>query len=136
MSKKENEDRRVRLYRWEEMPWERVSPVLDRRMITGDRVMVTQLRLKRGCIVPLHAHEHEQISYILEGVLRFWIGSEAGEEILVRSGEVLHLPSYLPHGAEALEDTLAMDMFSPPRQDWIDGTDDYLRTKGPADPTY
>lgn len=117
------------LYRWEEMPKERVSDLLERRLITGERMMLAHVYLQKGCVVPKHSHENEQITYILEGALRFWIGEDEGEEIIVRAGEVLHLPSHLPHKAEALEDTLDVDIFSPPRQDWLDKTDAYLRQK-------
>ncbi len=114
-------------YRWSDMPRERVSDVLDRRLITGEQVMLTHVYLKKGAIVPQHNHHNEQITYILEGALRFWIGEDESEVIDVRSGEVLHIPSLVKHKAEALEDTLDVDIFSPPRQDWLDKTDDYLR---------
>jgi unsaturated pyranuronate lyase len=114
-------------YRWEQMPRETVSPMLDRRLITGDRMMLAHVYLKKGCIVPKHSHENEQFTYILEGALRFWIGDDGGEELIVRAGEVLHIPSNVPHQAEALEDTLDVDVFDPPRQDWLDKTDSYLR---------
>jgi quercetin dioxygenase-like cupin family protein len=114
-------------YRWEEMPREAVSPMLDRRLITGDRMMLAHVYLKKGCIVPKHSHENEQFTYILEGALRFWIGDDEREEVVVRAGEVLHIPSHVPHKAEALEDTLDVDVFDPPRQDWLDKTDSYLR---------
>ena len=115
-------------YRWEDMPKERVSETLQRRLITGDRMMLAHVYLEKGCIVPKHSHENEQLTYILDGALRFWLGDEE-EEVVVRSGEVLVIPSNVPHKAEALEDTLDVDIFSPPRQDWIDKTDDYLRQK-------
>jgi quercetin dioxygenase-like cupin family protein len=114
-------------YRWEEMPRETVSPMLDRRLITGQRMMLAHVYLKQGCIVPKHSHENEQFTYILEGALRFWIGDDGDEEVVVRAGEVLHIPSNVPHQAEALEDTLDVDVFDPPRQDWLDKTDSYLR---------
>jgi quercetin dioxygenase-like cupin family protein len=114
-------------YRWEEMPRETVSPMLDRRLITGDRIMLAHVYLKKGCIVPKHSHVNEQFTYILEGALRFWIGDDGSEEVVVRAGEVLHIPSNVPHQAEALEDTLDVDVFDPPRQDWLDKTDNYLR---------
>jgi quercetin dioxygenase-like cupin family protein len=114
------------LYRWDDIPKEKVTEQLSRRLITGERMMLTHVYLDKGCIVPRHSHENEQITYILEGALRFWIG-EDGQEIVVRSGEVLHIPSNVPHMAEALEDTVDVDIFSPPRQDWLDKTDDYLR---------
>lgn len=122
------DSREVRWYRWEELPWEPLNEKLERRLITGERVMIAHVYLKKGCVVPLHRHENEQITYILEGALRFLIGEDRGQEIVVHAGEVLHLPSNVPHEAEALEDTLDVDVFSPPRQDWLDRTDAYLRT--------
>jgi quercetin dioxygenase-like cupin family protein len=117
----------VTFYRWDDMPKERVSEVLDRRLITGDRVMLTHVYIRRGGVVPRHSHANEQITYILEGGLRFWIGHDESEVIDVRAGEVLHIPSHVEHTAEALEDTVDVDIFSPPRHDWLDKTDDYLR---------
>ncbi|HXQ73615.1 MAG TPA: cupin domain-containing protein [Pyrinomonadaceae bacterium] len=122
-------ERSVTFYRWEDMPKEKLSDVLDRRLITADRVMLAHVYLKKGAIVPRHSHENEQITYILEGGLRFWLGPDEAETIDVMAGEVLHIPSYVQHKAEALEDTLDVDIFSPPRQDWLDKTDDYLRQK-------
>lgn len=117
---------RVRLFTWEDMPRERVTDALSRRLITGERMMLAQVYLDKGCIVPRHSHENEQLTYILEGSLRFWIGEDGEEELVVRAGQVLHIPSNVPHMAEALEDTLDVDVFSPPRQDWLDGTDTYF----------
>lgn len=117
---------RVRLFTWEDMPRERVTDALSRRLITGERMMLAQVYLDKGCIVPTHSHENEQLTYILEGSLRFWIGEDGEEELVVRAGQVLHIPSKVPHMAEALEDTLDVDVFSPPRQDWLDGTDTYF----------
>jgi len=114
-------------YRWDSMQKERVSDMLERRLITGDRMMLPHVYLKKGCIVPKHSHENEQLTYILEGALKFWIGDDESEEITVRAGEVLLIPSQVPHKAEALEETLDVDVFSPPRQDWLDKKDDYLR---------
>jgi len=119
----------VKWYRWDDMPKENVTEMLDRRLITGDRTMLAHVYLKKGAIVPKHAHENEQLTYILEGALRFWIGEDESQTIDVSAGEVLHIPSNVPHKAEALEDTLDVDIFSPPRQDWLDKTDDYLRQK-------
>ena len=124
-----NTNRTTTWYRWDEMPRETVSPMLDRRLITGDRMMLAHVYLKKGCIVPKHSHENEQFTYILEGALRFWIGEDGAEELVVRAGEVLHIPSNVPHKAEALEDTLDVDIFSPPRQDWLNHTDDYFHRK-------
>ena len=123
------EQAKTTVYKWEEMPKEQVTDLLDRRLITGERMMLAHVYMKKGCIVPRHSHDNEQITYILEGALRFWIGADGEEEIVLRSGEVLHIPSNVFHKAEALEDTLDVDIFSPPRQDWLDKTDDYLRQK-------
>jgi quercetin dioxygenase-like cupin family protein len=121
------DQRKVTFYRWEDMPKEKVSDTLDRRLITGDRIMISHVYLKKGSIVPRHSHENEQITYILEGGLRFWIGEDESEVIEVLAGDVLHIPSMVQHKAEALEDTLDVDVFSPPREDWLNKTDDYLR---------
>jgi quercetin dioxygenase-like cupin family protein len=115
------------LYRWDSLPKEDLSPTLQRRIITGDRMMITHVYLKKGAVVPLHQHMNEQITYILDGALRFKLGANGEQEVNVRAGEVLVIPSNLPHTAEALEDTLDVDIFDPPRQDWLDGTDQYLR---------
>ena len=117
----------VSFYRWDSMKKERVSDMLERRLITGDRMMLAHVYLKKGCIVPKHTHENEQLTYILEGALKFRIGDDGAEEITVHAGEVLLSPSNVPHQAEALEETLDVDVFSPPRQDWLDKTDAYLR---------
>jgi unsaturated pyranuronate lyase len=116
-------------YCWNDMPKERVTDLLDRRLVTGERVMLAHVYLKKGCVVPKHSHENEQVTYVLEGALHFWLGEDQKEERVVRAGDVLHIPSNLPHKAVALEDTLDLDVFSPPRQDWLDGTDHYLRQK-------
>ena len=118
----------ARKQRWEDLPKERLSDRLDRRLITGDRIMVAHVYLKKGCVVPRHSHENEQVTYVLEGALKLWTGEEGSErEWTIGAGEVLVIPSNLPHRAEALEDTLDVDIFNPPRQDWLDGTDAYLR---------
>ena len=118
----------VRFYRVNDMPREKVTDMLDRRLITGERAMLAHVYLKQGCIVPFHSHDNEQISYILEGALRFWIGEHGEQELVVRAGEVLVIPSQVRHKAEALADTVDVDIFTPPRRDWLDGSDDYLRT--------
>jgi quercetin dioxygenase-like cupin family protein len=115
------------LYRWEDLPAEALKPDLKRRLISTERMMVAHVYLEQGAVVPTHSHENEQLTYILEGVLRFWLGDDESEVVDVAAGEVLHLPSYLPHRAEALEKTLDVDIFCPPREDWLDGSDAYLR---------
>ncbi len=121
-----NDETTVRLFRVDDLPLEKVTDQIDRRLITGDRIMLAHVYLKKGSIVPTHSHENEQITYILEGALRFWIGEDESEEVVVRAGEVLHIPSNVVHKAMALEETLDVDVFSPPRQDWLDGTDTYF----------
>ncbi len=115
--------------RWQEMPKERVTDDIHRRLVTGERIMLAHVYLDAGAVVPMHAHENEQMTYILEGALRFWIGSEQAEPIDVHAGEVLHIPANVPHKAVALEDTLDVDVFAPPRQDWLDGTDTYFHER-------
>jgi len=116
----------VAFYRWDDMPKQRVTDKIDRRVVTSERMMLAHVYLAKGSIVPRHSHENEQLTYILSGALKFWIGDDGAQEIVVRAGEVLVIPSNVPHKAEALEDTLDVDVFNPPRQDWIDGTDDYF----------
>lgn len=117
----------VTFYRWDDMPREEVNSHLSRRLITGDRMMLAHVYLKKGCVVPRHQHENEQLTYVVSGALHFWIGEDESEEVVVREGEVLHLPSFVWHKAEALSDTLDVDIFSPPRADWLAKTDAYLR---------
>lgn len=111
------------------MPKDTLKPDLTRRLITTERMMLAHVYLEKGCIVPLHSHENEQLTYILEGALRFWLGDDESEVVDVAAGEVLHLPPWLPHKAEALATTLDVDIFCPPRQDWLEGSDTYLRHK-------
>ena len=119
--------RQATWYRWDDLPKEAVNAKLARRLITGDRVMLAHVYLKQGCVVPKHAHENEQFTYILDGALKFFVGEDERREVVVRTGEVLHLPANVPHEAHALEDTLDVDVFYPPREDWLNKTDSYLR---------
>ncbi len=110
------------------MPVEALGPLIDRQFVYGERAMLARLVLRKGAVVPEHSHDNEQISYILEGALRFTLGMGDGrEERVVSAGEVLIIPSNLPHSALALEDTVDLDVFTPPRADWISGEDAYLR---------
>ena len=109
---------------WHTIALEELNPLLQRQFVVGQEIMVARVLLKKGCIVPEHSHHNEQLTYILDGALKFWIG---GEEIVVHSGEVLCIPAHMPHKAEALEDTVDLDVFNPPRADWINKTDQYLR---------
>ncbi|MCY3679453.1 MAG: cupin domain-containing protein [Gemmatimonadetes bacterium] len=123
-------DAPVTHYRLAEQPVEELNPLISRSLITGERAMLAHVYLKKGAVVPMHSHDNEQITYVLEGALQFRIGDDGPQELVVRSGEVLHLPSNVPHEAVALEDTIDVDVFTPPRQDWLDGTDSYLRSAG------
>ena len=105
------------LHRWDEIALEKVTEMISRKIVAGDREMLAQTYLKRGALVPMHTHESEQMTYVLQGALRFLV---EGEEIIVKEGEVLHIPSGTLHQAEALEDTFELDIFSPVRTDWLD----------------
>jgi quercetin dioxygenase-like cupin family protein len=109
---------------WSSVEIEELNPLLQRHFVVGQNVMLARVLLKKGCIVPEHSHHNEQITYILEGALKFWID---GREIMVNAGEVLSIPPHMPHKAEAVEDTVDLDIFNPPRADWINKTDKYLR---------
>jgi quercetin dioxygenase-like cupin family protein len=109
---------------WRAVPLEDLKPLLQRQFVVGQEIMLARVLLKKGCIVPEHSHHNEQLTYILDGALKFWID---GREIVVHAGEVLCIPAHMPHKAEALEDTVDLDVFNPPRADWIDKTDQYLR---------
>ena len=110
--------------RLKDFPIEHVNPLLDRQLVTGDRSMLARIVLRMGCVVPTHSHDNVQITYVLAGALKFSID---GREIIVGAGEVLVIPSQMPHSAVALEDTIDLDIFCPPRADWLQGTDAYLR---------
>ena len=106
----------ARLHRWDEIALEKITEMVSQKIICGEREMMAQIYLKRGAQVPMHAHESEQMTYVLQGALRFLVD---GEEVIVREGDVLHIPSGVAHQAEALEDTFELDVFSPIRGDWI-----------------
>ena len=118
---------------WDDVRLEQLSPLLSRKVLTGDQVMIARVLLKDGCIVPAHQHHNEQVTYILEGCLRFWIGAHAdapGQEFVdIHAGEVLLIPGNIRHRALAIGDTIDLDVFNPPRADWLDGSDSYLREK-------
>ena len=114
----------LKYLRWNDVELETLNPLLQRQLIVGHEVMLSRVLLKKGCVVPLHSHVNEQLSYILEGALKFFID---GKEITVHAGQVLTIPPNMPHQAEALEDTVDLDIFHPPRADWINKTDSYLR---------
>jgi quercetin dioxygenase-like cupin family protein len=109
---------------WQTIPLEDLNPLLQRQFVVGQEIMLARVLLKKGCIVPEHSHHNEQLTYILDGALKFWID---GQEIVVHAGEVLCIPANMPHKAQALEDTVDLDVFTPPRADWINKSDQYLR---------
>ena len=109
---------------WKTVEREKLNDMIDRQMVVGNKLMLAHVFLKKGAHVPEHHHHNEQVTYILEGALKFAID---GKEIVVRTGEVLCIPSNMPHEAWALEDTLDLDVFDPPREDWLSKTDNYLR---------
>jgi unsaturated pyranuronate lyase len=111
---------------WNAVELEDLNPLLQRHFVVGQDLMLARVLLKKGCIVPEHSHVNEQITYILEGALKFWID---GRELIVNAGEVLIIPPHMPHKAEALEYTVDLDVFHPPRADWMNKTDKYLRGK-------
>jgi quercetin dioxygenase-like cupin family protein len=110
--------------RWQDVALEPLKPLIDRQLIVGDNIMIARVLLKKGAFVPMHSHLNEQVTYILEGALKFVIQEK---EIVVTAGEVLTIPAGMPHEAVALEDTVDLDVFTPPRVDWMTGSDIYLR---------
>jgi quercetin dioxygenase-like cupin family protein len=114
----------TRHYRWADVELEPLSPLITRQYVVGTHTMLARIVLKNGARVPMHQHFHEQISHVVEGALNFVVD---GEEVTVRAGEILTIPPDVPHEVVALEDSVALDIFNPPRQDWIDGDDAYLR---------
>jgi len=125
-----NDKMKPRLFNWEALPNEQVTDAIVRRLVTGDRTMLAHLYLKKGAFVRRHSHDNEQFTYILKGTLRFCFGEDGSQELIVREGEVLCIPSNLPHSVEALENTLDLDVFTPIREDWLNGTDSYFREDG------
>ena len=111
-------------HRWTDIANEPITPFIARRFITGDRITVAQFELKRGGVVPRHAHEHEQMTCVMSGRLKFVLN---GHDVVVGAGEVLQIPGGLEHEVHVLEDTVVIDVFNPIRQDWIDKTDHYFR---------
>ncbi|MGA8100726.1 MAG: cupin domain-containing protein [Candidatus Acidiferrales bacterium] len=114
----------LKYFRWNDIELEDLNPLIQRQFVVGDTMMVARVLIKKGGYVPKHSHFNEQVTYILEGALKFGID---GKEIVVCAGEVLCIPPNMPHEAVALEDTIDLDVFNPPREDWINKTDAYLR---------
>ncbi|MGA2597880.1 MAG: cupin domain-containing protein [Bryobacteraceae bacterium] len=115
----------MQTYAWDQIEKEQVNPALTRQVIHAETMTVARLFLKKGCFVPVHSHHNEQISMVEEGSLKFVM---EGKTLTIKAGEILRIPPHVPHSAEALEDSIAVDLFSPPREDWIRGEDAYLRS--------
>ena len=115
---------RAKHHIWKNIELEMLNPRLQRQLLTGTKVMLARVLLKKGCVVPLHSHHNEQLSYVIEGALKFSI---RGKDTVVRAGEVLTIPPHVPHLVKALRDSVTLDIFHPPRMDWINKTDTYLR---------
>jgi quercetin dioxygenase-like cupin family protein len=111
------------LHKWEDIPTQELAPGIRRRFLTAARMTIARFNLAAGAVVPAHSHDHEQVSYVVRGALRFTVN---GDETVVRTGEALQIPSWAEHRVDVLEDTEVIDVFSPVRQDWLDGTDTYF----------
>ena len=112
---------------WDEIPSEEVTPSMQRKIISGEKMMIARMKFKDGFKVPLHSHENEQITQCISGTMKFWFGENEEQEMMLNAGEVVVIPAHLPHAALMIGDVEEMDSWAPPRQDWLDGTDDYLR---------
>lgn len=112
---------------WEEIPTEEVTPKMHRKILSGAKMMIAKMSFKDGFMVPLHHHENEQITHCLKGTMRFWFGENKEEVMDLHAGEMVVIPANLPHAALMIGDVEEIDHWAPPRQDWLDGTDNYLR---------
>ncbi|MEQ8364012.1 MAG: cupin domain-containing protein [Cyclobacteriaceae bacterium] len=117
----------VKKINWESVPQEEVNPSMKRRIITGEKMMIARMNFKDGFVVPLHHHVHEQITQVVSGKMRFWFGANKEQQMDLESGDVVVIPSNVPHEALMIGEVVEIDSWSPPREDWLDGTDDYLR---------
>jgi quercetin dioxygenase-like cupin family protein len=112
---------------WDTVPQEEVNPSMKRRIITGEKLMIAKMNFKDGFVVPLHHHVHEQITQVVSGKMRFWFGANKEQVIDLEAGEVVVIPSNVPHEALMIGEVVEIDSWSPPREDWLDGSDHYLR---------
>jgi len=117
----------IKKIHWDEVPTEQVAPKMQRKMVYGEKVMVAKMKFKDGFLVPLHSHVNEQVTQVLSGTIRFWFGAEKEQVVDLNAGEVVVIPSHLPHEALMIGDVEEIDTWAPIREDWLDGTDDYLR---------
>jgi quercetin dioxygenase-like cupin family protein len=112
---------------WENIPAEQVTPAMHRQIIAGKKLMIARMKFKDGFHVPMHSHENEQITQVISGTMRFWFGENKDQELDLHAGETVVIPSHLPHEAVMIGDVEEIDNWAPPRLDWLDGTDHYLR---------
>lgn len=112
---------------WDSIPTEEVTPMMERKILSGEKMMIAKMKFKDGFRVPLHHHENEQITSVISGTIRFWFGENKEQEMDLNAGDIVMIPSNLPHEALMIGDVEEIDSWAPPRQDWLDGTDDYLR---------
>lgn len=112
---------------WDNVPEEEVTPKMFRKIISGDKVMIARMRFKDGFLVPLHSHENEQVTQVISGTIRFWFGENKEQEMELHAGDTVVIPGNLPHEALMIGEVEEIDTWAPPRSDWLDGTDDYLR---------
>lgn len=117
----------IKKLNWNDVPTEEVTPDMHRKIISGEKLMLARMKFKDGFVVPLHTHENEQITSVFSGTIRFWFGEKKEEVVDVSAGEIVVIPPNLPHEALMIGDVEEMDSWAPPRQDWLDGTDNYLR---------
>jgi unsaturated pyranuronate lyase len=112
---------------WDKVPTEQVTPQMQRKIVSGEKMMIAKMKFKDGFLVPLHSHHHEQITQVVSGKMRFWFGENKDQEMELSAGDVIVIPAHLPHEALMIGDVEEIDSWAPPREDWLDGTDDYLR---------
>ena len=117
----------VKKIHWDDIPTEQVTPKMQRKLVYGEKVMVAKMKFKDGFLVPLHSHVNEQVTQVITGTIRFWFGAEKEQIVDLNPGEVVVIPSHLPHEALMIGDVEEIDTWAPIREDWLDGTDDYLR---------
>ena len=122
----------IRQTRWDDVELETVNPSMQRRVVTGERMTVARIWFKDGFRVPMHSHEHEQITQVVSGRMRFHFGADRSETVEIGPGAMVVIPSNVPHEALCIGDVEEIDIWSPRRDDWLDGTDDYLRDPAPS----
>jgi quercetin dioxygenase-like cupin family protein len=117
----------IKKLNWDEIPIEEVTPLMKRQIVAGNKMMIARMKFKDGFLVPLHSHENEQITNVISGTIRFWFGENKEQEMELNAGDVIVIPGHLPHEALMIGDVEEIDSWAPPRSDWLDGSDDYLR---------